>query len=76
MKSQPLQLSRNYRFAFPGDTCWAMRLVEFVASARSCCPFFRFQLDFQPSDGGILLRTRGPESAKQFISEAFLASSP
>jgi hypothetical protein len=42
---------------------------------RSCYPFFRFELDFQPG-GEILLRVTGPEGTKQFISEAFLASSP
>ena len=36
---------------------------------------FRFELDFQPG-GEILLRVTGPEGTKQFISEAFLASSP
>jgi hypothetical protein len=76
VKSQPLQLSRNYRFAFPGAAGWTMRLVEFVVSERSCCPFFRFELDFRLGGGEILLRTRRPAGTKQFISEAFLASNP
>lgn len=70
------ELEDGYRFAFPGDAVWAMRLVEFVVAERSCCPFFRFGLDFQPGGGEILLRVTGPEGTKQFISEAFLASSP
>jgi hypothetical protein len=70
------ELEDGYRFAFPGDAGWATRLVEFVVAERSCCPFFRFELDFQPGGGEILLRIRGPEGTKQFISEAFLASSP
>ena len=70
------ELEDGYGFAFPGDAGWATRLVEFVVAERSCCPFFRFELDFQPGGGEILLRVRGPEGAKQFISEAFLASSP
>ena len=70
------ELEDGYRFAFPGDAGWAMRLVEFVVAERSCCPFFRFELDFQPGGGEILLRVTGPEGTKQFISEAFLASSP
>ena len=68
------ELEDGYRFAFPGYAGWAMRLMEFVVSERSCCPFFRFELDFRPG-GEILLRTRGPAGTKQFISEAFLASS-
>jgi hypothetical protein len=69
------ELEDGYGFAFPGDADWAMRLVEFVVAERSCCPFFRFELDFQPGGGEIQLRVRGPEGTKQFISEAFLASS-
>jgi hypothetical protein len=70
------ELEDGYGFAFPGDAGWASRLVEFVVAERSCCPFFRFELDFQPGGGEILLRVRGPEGTKQFISEAFLAPSP
>jgi hypothetical protein len=71
------ELEDGYQFAFPGDAGWAMRLVEFVVAERSCCPFFRFELVFEPGGGEILLRVRGPEGTKQFISDAFsLASSP
>jgi hypothetical protein len=70
------ELEDGYEFAFPGDACWAVRLVKFVVAERSCCPFFRFELDFRPGGGEILLRVRGPEGTRQFISEAFLASSP
>ena len=70
------ELEDGYSFAFPEDAGWAMQLVEFVVSERSCCPFFLFELDFQLGGGEILLRVRGPVGTKQFISEAFLASSP
>jgi hypothetical protein len=69
------ELEDGYGFAFPGEAGWARRLVEFVVAERSCCPFFRFELDFQPGGGEILLRVRGPEGTKQFMSESFLASS-
>ena len=71
------ELEDGYQFAFPGDASWATRLTEFVVAERSCCPFFRFELVFEPGGGEILLRVTGPEGTKQFISEAFsLASSP
>ena len=70
------ELEDGYEFAFPGDAGWAVRLVEFVVAERSCCPFFRFELDFRPGGGEILLRVRGPEGTRQFVREAFLASSP
>ena len=70
------ELEDGYQFAFPAEAAWAMRLVEFVVAERSCCPFFRFELDFRPGGGEVLLRVRGPEGTRQFISEAFLSSSP
>jgi hypothetical protein len=71
------ELEDGYQFAFPADAGWAMRLTEFVVAERPCCPFFRFELVFEPGGGEILLRVSGPEGTKQFISEAFdLASSP
>ena len=71
------ELEDGYRFAFPGDAGWAMRLVEFVVAERSCCPFLRFELVFEPGGGEILLCVRGPEGTRQFVSEAFsLATSP
>ena len=46
-------------------------------AGRLACPFFRFELVFEPGGGEILLHVRGPECTKQFVSEAFsLASSP
>jgi hypothetical protein len=70
------ELEDGYQFAFPGEADWAMRLVEFVMAERSCCPFFRFELVFEPGGGEILLRVRGPEGTKRFVSEAFLVTSP
>jgi len=71
------ELEDGYEFAFPGEAGWAMRLTEFVVAERSCCPFFRFGLVFEPGGGEILLRVTGPDGTKQFISQAFsLASSP
>ena len=71
------ELENGYQFAYPGEAGGAMRLAEFVVAERSCCPFFRFELDFQPGRGDVLLRVTGPEGTKQFLNEAFsLASSP
>ncbi len=69
------ELEDGYEFAFPGDAGWAMRLTEFVVAERSCCPFFLFELVFEPGNGQIVLRVRGPEGTKQFIGEAFLPAS-
>ena len=69
------ELEDGYEFVFPGDADWAMRLTEFVVVERACCPFFAFELVFEPDGGGILLRVRGPEGTKKFMKEEFSATS-
>ena len=61
------ELEDGYEFAFPGDAGWATRLVELIVAERACCPFFAFELHFEPGGGRILLRVRGPEGAKEFV---------
>jgi hypothetical protein len=34
----------------------------------ACCPFFTFELTFEPDSGPIWLRVRGQEGVKEFIS--------
>jgi hypothetical protein len=66
------ELEDGYAFRFPGDTIWAARLLQFVTSERECCPFFTFELVFEPGQGPIWLRLRGPEGVKEFIREVML----
>ena len=55
------ELKDGYEFSFPGSEVWAVRLTEFVVFERACCPFFAFELVFEPDGGPIWLRVRGPE---------------
>ncbi|MBI4409686.1 MAG: hypothetical protein HY561_08265 [Gemmatimonadetes bacterium] len=41
--------------------------MEFILFERGCCPFLRFELEFEPG-GPLWLRIRGPEGAKEFIA--------
>jgi len=61
------ELPDGYEFRFPGTTEWAMRLTEFIASERSCCMFFKFELVFEPNQGPVWLRLCGGENVKEFI---------
>jgi hypothetical protein len=63
------ELEDGYEFLFPGDGGWAARLAEFVLFERACCPFFAFELGFEPGGGPIRLRVRGPEGAKSIVAE-------
>jgi hypothetical protein len=61
------ELEDGYAFVFPGNTEWAARLVELVNAERTCCPFFAFELVFEPDLELVLLKIRGPEGVKESI---------
>ena len=61
------ELPDGYELRFPGSAEWATKLTEFIADERACCSFFAFELVFEPNQGPIWLRLRGPEGAKEFM---------
>ncbi len=61
------ELMDGYAFRFPGNDVWANSLLQFVVSERACCPFFTFELIFEPNGGTIWLKLRGPEGVKAFV---------
>ena len=69
------ELADGYAFEFDGAPETARRLVDFITAERSCCPFFLFELIFQPGEGSIWLRVRGPEGTKEFAREGLVTSS-
>jgi len=66
---RPRELADGYEFTFPGSAEWAARLTEFVLFERTCCPFFTFEIFFEPDAGPIVLKVRGPEGVKEFIED-------
>ena len=65
------ELVDGYAFRFAPDGQLASQLLSFILSERECCPFFTFELVFEPAEGPIYLRLRGPEGVKDFVKEAF-----
>ena len=63
------ELDDGYEFVFPGDERRAEKLVGFVISERECCPFFTFEMIFEPKGGPISLRIRGPEGSKELLGD-------
>ncbi len=61
------ELDDGYEFVFPGGAEWAARIVSFLVEERECCPFFAFEMVFEPYGGPISVRMRGPMEAKEFI---------
>ena len=52
-------------YSFADET--VARLVEAIVFERRCCTFLRFELVFEPQQGPVRLRIRGPEEAKDLI---------
>lgn len=55
----------GYAFRYTADQY--LRLVEFIANERLCCPFFQFVLEISPAQGPIWLRITGGEGVKDFL---------
>lgn len=63
------ELDDGYAFRFPSTEEWVRTLTEYVLYERECCPFFRFELAFEPEGGPTWLRLRGGEDVKRFVRE-------
>ena len=69
------ELEDSYEFVFPGNAEWVGKLVDFLSPERICCPFFAFELIFEPDLGSIRLRVRGAEGVKEFNERFYGAPS-
>jgi hypothetical protein len=66
------ELEDGYAFQFPGESEWIQRVVSFVAEERQCCPFFTFELQYEPDLGPIWLRLRGSAEIKALLRDQWL----
>lgn len=64
------ELDDGYEYAFPGDAAVAGEIMCFVVGERECCRFLAFEISFEPDEGPIRLRVRGPEGTKAFLTGA------
>jgi hypothetical protein len=69
---QVRELEDGYAFQFPGEAQWMQRVVTFVAEERACCPFFTFELHYEPNLGPIWLHLRGSAQIKELLREQWL----
>jgi hypothetical protein len=65
------ELSDGYGYKFPADDEWTAKVWAVVAAERQCCPFFTFEVIFEPHGRGLWLRFRGSEQIKTFVRENF-----
>ena len=66
------ELEDGYALQFPGESEWIQRVVTFIAEERECCPFFTFELHYEPNLGPIWLRLRGSAEIKALLRDQWL----
>ncbi len=69
---QMQELEDGYAFQFPGEPAWIQRVLSFVTEERQCCPFFTFELQFEPNLGPVWVRLRGSADIKALLKDQWL----
>jgi hypothetical protein len=65
------ELENGFSYRFPSDPLWIPELANLVATEHQCCPFLRFGVTVEPSDGPIWLELTGPAGTKEFLTDIF-----
>ncbi len=61
------ELPRGYAFRLPNESEVIVRVAEFIALERLCCPFFGFVVEVEREGGAMWLSLTGREGVKPFI---------
>lgn len=72
------ELPDGFAYRFPPHDPWPAKVLDVIAAERQCCPFFTFEMIFEPHGGPLWLRLRGPEGVKAFVGAELgsIASQP
>jgi hypothetical protein len=65
------ELSDGYSFRIDNEHLTTNQLVEWVNLERQCCPFFGFEILWEPENGPVWLQLTGPQGVKDFIVDEF-----
>ena len=65
------ELPDGYAFQFPTNSAMLLKIAEYVANERLCCPFLHFTIEIEPSNGPFWLRLTGGAEVKAYIRSVF-----
>jgi hypothetical protein len=65
--SEIRELPDGYSFLVPNEASMLLKLADFIAKERLCCPFFGFMLHLEPEGGNLWLSLTGRDGVKPFI---------
>jgi hypothetical protein len=61
------EISDGVALRFEPDSDVLLKLAEFIAGERLCCPFLNFDLRVEAEGGPVWLRLTGPEGVREFL---------
>ena len=61
------ELPNGYSFRVTSEASMLLKLADFIAKERLCCPFFGFSLHLEPEGGELWLSLTGRDGVKPFI---------
>jgi len=61
------ELPDGYSFRLENETTLLVKVADFIAKERVCCPFFGFAVQIEPEGGALWLSLTGREGVKPFI---------
>ena len=61
------ELPDGYSFRLANETALLLKVADFLAKERLCCPFFGFALQIEAEGGAVWLSLTGREGVKPFI---------
>jgi hypothetical protein len=64
-------LPNGYAVGLPGSKETILAVAEFITLERTCCSFFRFELEVGRQEEPVWLRITGAEGVKDFLKTQF-----
>lgn len=64
-------LSNGFSFRVPTSSEMLLKIAEWMANERLCCPFFRFAVELEPGQGPIWIHLTGGEGVREFVTANF-----
>ena len=65
------ELPNGYAVGLPGSKETILAVAEFITLERTCCSFFRFELEVGRQEEPVWLRITGAEGVKDFLKTQF-----
>ena len=63
------ELADGYEFQLRDEPYVVVKVADFVALERLCCPFLNFAINVEAEGGPVMLRLTGREGVKAFVRE-------